>query len=625
MFNVDRVETVRIAWIDKFGISRYGGGAFLIITWLLGLGVDNVRGQGYLQATGSPTFSTKLPVENGYVDASNGRLHLEIPIGTTLPQRGFAHRNNVMMYDSNIWAGGYLSTPWYHTNISNSTGTATSWGGWRIVSPDDFGNIAYSTWQGNYCNGRYPRYITRSNWTYRSQDGTLHSFQGVYTQLDHCGGGTVPNNSGFANDGSGYYLSVINYTEAVVYSPDGTNVGSWDTNGNYYSKDSNGNPVDTLGRTTITTTTNGNVITYGVPNAQGDTSNYLITTSTITANTKFGVPNTTECSSPTCTITVIQSIKLPDNTLYSFKYDCDSTVDSTDCNSPGGQNGYYGLLTSMTLPTGGQIKYSWSLYIDSNGSYYQWISKRVTPDSSTGWTYTPHVVTTCGSGQVNCQQTLTVTKPSGDATVYTFALNGGAWKNQEQTYNGSASSGTLLSTVSECWNFVTITNGVCQYNTTTANPATGVQKLAESVTLPLPSGSTITKTTQYTYDGYGNTTKIQENNYYTGSLPTIADRTISISYLNPTSYINALILNRPTNVTATNASGATIAQTLYTYDGSPIVSKTGVVNHNDTTYGTTNTVRGNVTKIQRLVSGTSNYLSTSMTYDMTGEVMTSSD
>src|SRR6202030_2283637 len=95
-----------------------------------------------------------------------------------------------------------------------------------------------------------------------------------------------------------------------------------------------------------------------------------------------------------------------------------------------------------------------------------------------------------------------------------------------------SSSGTLLSTVSNCWNFVTITNGVCQYNTTNGNPATGVQKLAESTTLPIPGGSSITKTTQYTYDGYGNTTKVQENKYYTGTLPVTADRTTSISYLN---------------------------------------------------------------------------------------------
>jgi hypothetical protein len=47
-------------------------------------------------------------------------------------------------------------------------------------------------------------------------------------------------------------------------------------------------------------------------------------------------------------------------------------------------------------------------------------------------------------------------------------------------------------------------------------------------------------------------------------------------------------------------------------------------NHDDTQYGTGNTVRGDVTQVQRLVSGT-NYLTTSMTYDMTGQVRTSTD
>ncbi len=287
----------------------------------------------------------------------------------------------------------------------------------------------------------------------------------------------------------------------------------------------------------------------------------------------------------------------------------------------------------MTLPTGGQITYAWSPYTDSYGIHYQWINKRTTPDSSTGWTYTPQIVSTCGTGQVNCQQTFTVQKPNGDNTVYRFALNGGAWKNQVQTYTGAVSSANLLSTVGDCWNFVTITNGVCQYLTTPGSPATGVQKLAESTTLPVPGGTTITKTTQYIYDGYGNMTKIQENKYYTGNLPSTIDRTTTISYLNTTAYINALILNRPTNVTVTNSSSATVAQTLYSYDGSSLISGavgacpavTGSENHDDTKYGTGNLVRGNLTQVQRLISGTSNYLTTSMTYDITGQVRTSKD
>jgi RHS repeat-associated protein len=51
----------------------------------------------------------------------------------------------------------------------------------------------------------------------------------------------------------------------------------------------------------------------------------------------------------------------------------------------------------------------------------------------------------------------------------------------------------------------------------------------------------------------------------------------------------------------------------------------GIVHHNDSSYGTGNTVRGNLTEVQQLVSGTSNYLNTFKSYDITGQAPTSTD
>lgn len=45
---------------------------------LLAVGGET-RAQTYLQQTGAPTFATVEPVELGFVDASNGNLHIEIP------------------------------------------------------------------------------------------------------------------------------------------------------------------------------------------------------------------------------------------------------------------------------------------------------------------------------------------------------------------------------------------------------------------------------------------------------------------------------------------------------------------------------------------------------------------
>jgi len=309
-------------------------------------------------------------------------------------------------------------------------------------------------------------------------------------------------------------MAVTGYYDALVYAPDGTVVnhsnyhGAEDSNGNYVD----GSPVfgDMLGRVPVTTAVNGSTVTYTVSNAQGNsTSVYTVHTGTINVNTNFGQSGVTEYSG---TITVVTDVVLPDGSKYIFGYDSGTTA------------GHYGQLTSMTLPTGGQIAYLWNLYTDSQGNHYPWINTRTTPDSATAWTYTPQVVTTCGSGQVDCKQTFTVQKPSTDKTVYTFALNGGAWTSEVDYYSGSS---TLVETATQCWNFVTITSGTCSYTVTTGSPATGVEKMAASTTLPTPTGS-VSKTTQNTYDSYGNTTNIQENNWYTGPLPSTVDRTTTI-------------------------------------------------------------------------------------------------
>src|ERR1700724_2235742 len=65
---------------------------------LLGPTAAIVRGQTYLQSSGVPAFTTKLPIENGWIDASNGRLHLEIPLGS-FPERVLPPYNIVLMYD----------------------------------------------------------------------------------------------------------------------------------------------------------------------------------------------------------------------------------------------------------------------------------------------------------------------------------------------------------------------------------------------------------------------------------------------------------------------------------------------------------------------------------------------
>jgi len=585
-----------------------------VLAWfLLGPGASAVKGQSYLESIGVPPFTSALPVESGFINAANGNLHLEIPLAS-YPQRGGREFKVSLMYDSAIWKSA--SSSWQPANSSFM-------GGWRLVISGNQGSVDFDDYETTWCD-----YMSSYRWTnyepfyWTAKDGTMRVFS-IHTRQDgwpgECGGlgggPSIDDDSAYATDGSGYRMDVTNYVDATVYAPDGTVVYSAstqkrkDTNGNYYLS-SSGTYTDTAGRPTVTTTLNcnsdSNKICYDVRNSQGSISRYTLTKQTINVYTNFGVSGVTEYSG---TITAIQSITLPDNTTYSFGYDSGTTA------------GHYGLITSMTLPSGGQISYSWSVFTDARSGKYTWISGRTTPDDS--WSYALQVINSCGAGQVNCQQKLTVTKPSGDVSVNTFTLNGGAWHTQAQHYNGSVSSSNLLATVKDCFSFVTVTNGQCTYSVTTAASATNVRRTARTTFLPGGSGTDIYQTNTYAYDTYGNPTQIKEWKFYTGTLPSTADRTTTITYETGASYAAKNIYNRPKTVTVTGGGG-TLAETKYTYDEGTPASATGTVNHDDANYGTSNTVRGNVTKIERLVGGTT-YLSKSMTYDMTGQLKTSTD
>lgn len=233
--------SVRPKLASGIGLDRALLG-FVALACLFGPNVSVGRAQTYLENVGVPNFTTQLPVEHGWVDASNGRLHLEIPLGS-LPQRAGKSDNVVLMYDSNIWT--ISSNAWQPTNISVSSGTSASWGGWRLVTTADPGSVSWvrTPYGGGLCNGqRVPPGVEYGGFTWTAPDGTPHVFP--VTTIDYvnaCNHITQSTASGFSNDASGFHISVTNYTTAVIYGPDGTEInapskaGPEDSNGNSYS------------------------------------------------------------------------------------------------------------------------------------------------------------------------------------------------------------------------------------------------------------------------------------------------------------------------------------------------------------------------------------------------------
>lgn len=578
----------------------------LVLMWLLGPTVAFLRGQTYQQSFGIPTFTTSLPVENGFINIANGDLHLDIQVGS-FPQRAGPPLWAKMIYESSIWKNSGGS--WQPSNVYSDY--TQSFAGWRAEDSVGIANpgMSWDTEVATICpqDGQV-QYYTISNYTWQAPDGTAHVFpiQTIVGETSACGTtSSQPNGDALANDATGYHMYVVNFGVQSVLAPNGTKVhpGPYvtDSNGNYVAVYSG--YTDTVGRSLPRCCIiNNNTVPFTVTNSQGGTSTYTMKLGTISVSTNFGMAGITEYSG---TIQVVTEFDLPDGTKYQFGYDS------------GTSPGHYGLLTSMTLPTGGQINYSWSIFKDAYGNPYPYLTGMTTPAPAGTWTLAPLVQTSCSSGQVNCTQQVTIAKPSGDHEVYTFALNGGSWSGQVQYYNGAVSSANLLTTVSQCFNFVTITNGQCSYNVSSGPPATNVTKSAVTTAWP---GTNINGTTEYTYDGYGNVTQKSEWNFYTGTLPASADRTTNISYVG--FYTNVNILDKPSTVKVKDKNGNLLTETDYYYDQDTPTSVTGVVNHDDTNYGAGYSARGNLTEIMQCCNGLAEQITLNY-YDTLGNLIQS--
>lgn len=333
---------------------------FWLVAVLVMTSAPSLEAQNYVTAIGSPPFTAAEPVELGFVNLPNGNLHAEIQL-TSAVQRGSLGFSAKLVYDSRIWMKTYSA--WQPANVPNSQG------GWRLVTSADAGSASYFT-DSESCDDDgigAPFIIWRSGFQWTDPSGVRHTFPGIQTvyYAAACGPGSIASDDAFADDSSGYHMYVTAYSSIKVYAPDGTQVypTGKDSNGNYFSTDANGNAIDTLGRTQIIKTVNGNLTYYDILDSQNSSPRprITVTTTTINVNTAFGQSGVTEWAG---TLSVIQSIALPDGTSYMFDYDSGTTA------------GKYGLLKTITLPTGGQIAYTYTTFLDSYSNKNRWVYTR---------------------------------------------------------------------------------------------------------------------------------------------------------------------------------------------------------------------------------------------------------
>jgi YD repeat-containing protein len=550
-------------------------------------------------ATGLPPFGSFSGGPFDVVNNANLNVHFQIPIvnkaGRGLP---FSY---ALTYDSSVW---YPSGAW--VPVSN-------WG-WKAVTAVAL--TGYVSYQANpeQCNyqGTWYYWTVYAGWIYHDPYGVSHYFPGIVWSSQPptaCGGGQFGYslNNVVAADGSGYIMSFNAYPSySGLAAPNGVQINAplqsqtaagslTDRNGNIISISSGSTPTftDTLGDTALTvsgagTPSSPTVLSY--TNPSGGSSSYKVNYTAQTVQTAFGCSGTTEYGASLQNL--ISSITLPDGTSYAFQYE------TTPNHSPN----VTGRLYTVTLPTGGIIKYTYS---GSNGitcaDGTAATLNRTTPDSSTAWVYLHSETSSqCASGSSWCT---TVTDPSTNQTVLSFqpaAPAGGQTNGYEVQRKMNQGSSTLLETVDTCYNGQA---PPCPAVAITAIPPSKI------ITRTTPGGYTLQAYRTTTYNSYGLPLNVLEYDYGNGAQGSLLRQTTT-AYAS----LGNNIVDMPSSVSVYNGASALIAQTKYTYDQGSVTTTSGTPQHTSVSGS-----RGNATTIQYLTAG-STYLSQTYTYYDTGNV-----
>ena len=567
----------------------------LVLTFGL-LVVQVCFGQG--PVTGTPPFGSFGGGPFDTINLGNLNVHFAVPV-LNKAGRGMPFSYN-LSYDSSVWypVGTVGSQTW--TPVFN-------WG-WMAQTAVHTGYVSY-TFRLVNCDTQGEQYRVWDNFVYVDPWGTSHTYpaglghQLIYDPYD-CINGGIFNYTGGAKDGSGLSLSAsittkgalnqskVTARNGTVYNPPYYAGGAstvTDANGNQISV-SNGVFTDTLGTTALTVTGTGP--TYLKYTAQTGSTEYTINYQSYTVATAFGISGITEY--PKTANSLVDNIQVPGGSQYKFTYE--KTPGSCTPLS-GTYSGYCvtARIASVTLPSGGQISYSYSgghYGIESDGSTAG--LSRITPDSGTAWTYSRSL---SGSTWVT-----TVVDPQLNNTVINFAKDSSTglptnnfYELQRQAYQGAISTSNLLLTTFHCYNN-NLTNCATQ---AVASPITQLDAY-----LKWPNGSQSHSQTLYDSVSGLETT---DNEYDYGGTK-LSNSTFAYTYL------GSNIGYRPTCVQVTAGTVPSSCGTIT----SDTVSATDYTNYDSA---------GNVKTISQWVAGVtgSKWLSRGFTYTTGGLVQTATD
>jgi len=333
-------------------------------------------------ATGTPPFATLDGGPFDVINVGNLNVHLTIPI-LNKAGRGQNFVYN-LAYDTSVWQPVSVSGVNYWQPV-----TPNGIPGWSGLSGSSLmytGNITYNAigpvvyqpcvnGQGHIYAYVYQMLYNTFYWT-DPNTNTQHFFpiQYTYIMANSCGvtpgpvGGTGTLTA-FAADGSGYVMYITPGNTPVGYVSNKVGVtmnapnSSFPYGGSPNTTDNNGNEItvnngvytDTLNQTALTVSGAAPAnTTLSYPNTAGTQETYTVKYTSYTVRTNFG-----------CTVAnggvlvndygplaqnLVSEIDLPDGSKYLFGYEA----------TPGFSGDVTGRLTSVQLPTGNTITYTYT-------------------------------------------------------------------------------------------------------------------------------------------------------------------------------------------------------------------------------------------------------------------------
>ncbi|MGB6429253.1 MAG: hypothetical protein WBF06_01610 [Candidatus Acidiferrales bacterium] len=577
--------------------------ALLLVAFCLPLVAQNDDDDIMMRLGPTPPSRPSMQIPMGEVNLENGNVHLAFPL-LSYKQRNGQTVNLGMTYDSQFYSISSYPTGEGYNYVWNDATPDNSTAGWRFTG-SPVGMFGSTTSEGSsvQCgNGSSPwSYQSWQNFVYIDPSGTEHQF-GLGTldnSMPACGYANQVT-PGYAQDSSGYQISVtISATSmtAQIWDKHGASVctssaasytGSTqyeyacsgnveDSNGNFYFPGTS-NLQDELGRQIPNMQCTANCSSSSPTYSYGGAT---IQMETIQVSTNFpawvgGFNGTTQFTGP---MMVVQSITLPDGRSYQFGYD------------GGTSPGDYGQMTSMTLPTGGEVGFTYQVVNPPNGDgFFVGDLKLATlTEQGATWGFNWSAISCQGGDPSLGNAALTVTDPADESgtenqSTYAFTYHYCPadyfiLTQYVANFYAGSSSGTLL------------------------RSATYVEddlQDVESVTTSIGNG--MSSTSKYGYTGYAYLPDLVQVYDFNGNLL----RETDVSYVQTSTYENQHILDLPSSISVYRGSGSSrgtmIAQTNFSYDATSLSSQTGATNHDDSNYSASQTVRGNLTGVSRMVS-----------------------